>query len=955
MGTARAAQLRGREAEIAALGEALDRAASGRSAMVLLEGEAGIGKSRLLAAAVDGAQYRGMQVAVGRAEELEQARPFGLIASALECVPSSLDPRRAAIAGLLAMHGSGDRRPITVTSDPGLQFRVLDAFVDLTEQLALSGPLLIGVDDLQWADPSSLLTLGTLIRRLAYLPVTLIGCVRPSPRRPELARLYGMLLDAGARQISLDGLDAAAVSALVAESVDAEPGPGLVAEVAGAAGNPLFITELLSALIQDDTIQITDGRAEVTKATLPPTLRLTILRRISFLPERTLAGLRGASILGSSFTVTDLSVTMGQPAADLSLALSDGLVAGVLDADGLRLRFRHDVIREAIYEDLPLSVRRGLHREAGQRLAGAGRPALQVAEQLARGAEPGDAEAIAWLTQAAREFAARSPAAAADLLHRAIGLMHLQDPSRDQLLAEEASSLLLSGRITEAEAACRSLLERDHDPLTAASVRVCLGHALLAASRAGDALQELERVTRASGLSGAERANAQGWAGIACLWLGDLDRAAAEADHARSGAAAAGDHVTTSVALAALAIVAQFRGQLDEALHIIDDAIRRADASPGQLGHRYPVHLNRGHILIELDRTEEAKSALDTGRRMSEESGVRWPLASYETFRGVERFVVGEWDDAVTELEASFELTEETGENFSAVLGLAVVSLINLHRNDLRKAQEAAAAAAKQLADSGDRRFRGHWAGWARALLLEADHNTAEAFTTLTAAWDQCTAAGLEIDYPHLGPDLVRLALAAGDISLAQGVSAAVGKIAAMNDVPSLTGAALRCQGLTEDQPTLLTAASDAYARGPRRLELALACEDAGSAFARLGQLDRARPLLEHALEGYERLDAARDSYRAEATLRAAGLRRGRRGARKRPQSGWGSLTATERTVAGLVGEGLSNPQIGERLYISARTVQTHLAHVFAKLDISARTQLAAEVTKHRHTERAAG
>jgi len=98
----------------------------------------------------------------------------------------------------------------------------------------------------------------------------------------------------------------------------------------------------------------------------------------------------------------------------------------------------------------------------------------------------------------------------------------------------------------------------------------------------------------------------------------------------------------------------------------------------------------------------------------------------------------------------------------------------------------------------------------------------------------------------------------------------------------------------------------------------------------------------------YEELGAARALARTEAALREAGGRRGRRGSRGRPRSGWDSLTPTEHSIAGLVAEGLSNPQIGERLFISSRTVQTHLAHVFAKLDMSARAQLAAEVTRRR-------
>jgi predicted ATPase len=159
-------RLRGRQAEVAALRGAVDLAASGRPAIMLIQGEAGIGKTRLLADVLRDARGRGMQVAPGRAEELERSRPFGLVASAFGCVRSSPDPRRAAIASLLATHGSGNGAPITVTSDPGLQFRAIDAFTDLVEDLALSGPLVVGLDDLQWADPSSLLTLAAVGRRL---------------------------------------------------------------------------------------------------------------------------------------------------------------------------------------------------------------------------------------------------------------------------------------------------------------------------------------------------------------------------------------------------------------------------------------------------------------------------------------------------------------------------------------------------------------------------------------------------------------------------------------------------------------------------------------------------------------------------------------------------------------------------------------------------------------------
>ena len=218
----------------------------------------------------------------------------------------------------------------------------------------------------------------------------------------------------------------------------------------------------------------------------------------------------------------------------------------------------------------------------------------------------------------------------------------------------------------------------------------------------------------------------------------------------------------------------------------------------------------------------------------------------------------------------------------------------------------------------------------------------------MTAPWEESVRLGISMDHPVVGADLVRLAMAEGDTRLARQVAAAVGDVASRNDLPWLSGAALRCQGLAENDADTLVAAVDAYTAASRPLELALAAEDAATALVRQGNVERARPLLDQAIAGYERLGADRDLSRASAVLRLAGVRRGIRGPRNRAQFGWQSLTATELTVSGLVADGLSNPQIGERLFVSRRTVQTHLAHVFAKLDLTSRAQLAAEVTRRR-------
>ena len=147
----------------------------------------------------------------------------------------------------------------------------------------------------------------------------------------------------------------------------------------------------------------------------------------------------------------------------------------------------------------------------------------------------------------------------------------------------------------------------------------------------------------------------------------------------------------------------------------------------------------------------------------------------------------------------------------------------------------------------------------------------------------------------------------------------------------------------------MLLAAVAAYRRDPRPLLLAEALEDAALALVRAGRVAEARSLMEEAIAGYERLGARRDIARVLAALRTIGVRRGRRGPRQRPKKGWNSLTETERRVVQLVVEGLSNAKVGERLFISRRTVETHLSHVFAKLRISSRRELAKIASRHAH------
>ncbi len=716
--------------------------------------------------------------------------------------------------------------------------------------------------------------------------------------------------------------------------------------MAGAGGNPLFVTELLAALAQEGVLVTTDGKGQLTRRGTPATVSTAVLRRLAFLPEPATRALRVAAVLGSSFTLTELAVVTQRPALELAIAMEEAIAARVLSDDGTRLRFRHDLIRDAIYADLPGSVRVAMHREIGERLGAAGAPSRQVAEQLSRGAGPGDESAIHWLLTAAREASGPSPDTAIDLLGRCLSLLDPEDGRRDRLLAERATALVQSGRVIEAEREFRDLLGRPHDAGVDPDSLTFLGQTLLLAGRPTEALSQLDRAAKAHGLVSPQRAAGLGWACISHMWLGQLDQALEVADQAAALAAETGNHMTATISAAMYAVVTQLRGQLAPSLDHMERALRTADASPGGEAHRYPVHTPHASILVELDRLEDARFVLDRGTRLSQELGMSWHQPSYSMQRVFERYTAGEWDDALTEAEAALELCQENGEHYSVTIVRSLLSWICLHRNEIRRAGEEAAEALRQMEETGAR-YRAHWAGLAQALVLEATGDPEAAYLRLKTSWDGCEELGMRLEFRVLGADLLRISLATGHPETAAEVVEALASLAAASPVPSLSGLSLRCKGLLTDDVALLEASVAAYAQSPRVYEAARAGEDAGIAHVRRGELDRGRELLTAASDRYQRLDARRDLARVEALLREAGVRRGSRHSRQRPRHGWNSLTPTEQTVARLVAEGLTNPQIGERLYVSRRTVQTHLAHAFAKLGLVSRTQLAAEVARH--------
>jgi DNA-binding CsgD family transcriptional regulator len=908
----------------------------GGAQVAVIQGEAGIGKTWVLERILDASRGRGYRVLVGRADEVERVRPFGPLVEALDCIGRG-DSSREQLVGLVHGEPAAGGSPIEPTRDPGVQFRVVDGIVDEFESLALEGPVVLAIEDLQWADSSTLLTVRALARRLSDLPLALLLTARPVPRSPDLGRLIDVLSRDGACLLTLGPLDDLAVAAFVSSLVSAQPSQALLDRVADAAGNPLFVSELVRALGEEDAIELVEGRAELRNVSRPPSLRHTILRRLTFLDDETLEMMRVASALGAVFSLGDVAAVLDRSPTYLLAPLRQALVAGVIEERDDRLGFRHDLIRQAIYEDLPQSARVALHLHAGRRLAATGAPTLRVAEQFALGAQPGDADAIALLHEAARQTARRDPGIAVDLLERALELIEDGDAVRPRVLADLLPPLLWSGRPRDAEARARDGLAASPPADVDALLRLGLVAALSAQGRHREVVAEAQLAAGHAELAADLRAQLHAEAANALAFVDDLE-GAAETAHAAVGLCSSDPRDGADMALLVLAEVARLRGNLDESLEHTATSLARTRSRPGTR-LRWPAEIFLAMALQQLDRFDEAHDALRQARQADEELGNVSQLPVYHYESATLHYDAGDWDDAVAQAHAGLALADDVGLQMLRTWPHDILALIAIGRGDLETATASLAAIDNNPADEVR-------TGRALGLLEEARGNTAAALAALVAAWDRDATHGVVYRRRRLGPDLVRLSISAGRRQRAEEVTSMVEEAAMLASVPSLDGAALRCRGLLENDVDLLLRAVGAYRRSPRTCERAATCEDAATALAQQGHLPEATALFDEALQLYEHAQAARDTARTLAVMRHHAIPRKRRGARKRPTSGWEALTPSELDVVRLVAQGLTNPEVGQRLYISRRTVQTHLAHAFRKLNITTRTQLAAEIAK---------
>jgi len=653
-----AGALIGRDSELAMLAGLVSEVATGRGSAILIEGEPGVGKSALVRAALAGAAEDGCRVFWGAGDELGQALPLLPLLEALRVREPSTNPRRNTITRLLR----GE-----VASDPGTDVTAALAeqlLALITEQCAAQ-PTVLVIDDLQWADQASITLWGRLARSVRQVPLLLVGMMRPVPQREDLLALRRAV--GSAARLRLTGLTEAAAAELVAALAGGEPDGNLLRLAGGAAGNPLYLTELVAALARSSSVTVTDaGTAELTNGPAPGSLSAAIADRLGFVPGPVHEVLRAAALLGVDFAVPDLAIVLGRGVTELIPAIDEARAAGVLAESGTGLGFRHPLIRAALYDDIPVPVRAAWHRDAGRALAEAGAPADRVARQLLRAvdgpggtAEPMDEWILSWLARTAESLVGQAPQVAAGLLRQAVAGSPAGSAQHDRLAVRLADALYRLGDAAEAERVANRALAHAAEPDIVGDLHWTLAQCRMRAGRFAESLATLDRALASPGISARHRARLLVLAARTHSNLGEIEKAGRVAATALAAASEAGDNWAMGWALHVQTLVSSESAQVTDALPLYDQALTVTQGDPALTDLRLLLQINKALTLSDLDRYDEAFAAVRQARRLADQAGLVIRLVQAHAALSQLLFSTGRWDDALAEVEVLHEDLKE--------------------------------------------------------------------------------------------------------------------------------------------------------------------------------------------------------------------------------------------------------------------------------------------------------
>ena len=930
----RAGALVGRGSELAHLAGLIRAAAAGRGSAVLIEGEPGIGKSSLVRAALAEAADAHCLVFWGTGDELGQALPLLPLLEALRVRELPNNPRCTTIVRLLRGELNADR-------GADVSAALSEQLLALIAEQCAAQPAILVIDDLQWADRATVALWAHLARSVHQMPLLLAGMMRPVPQRGDLLALRRAA--GNAARLQLTRLPGEAVTELVAALAGGEPGNDLLQLADGAAGNPLYVTELVAALARSGRLTVTGtGPIGLASGRSPASLAAAIADRLDFVSGPTREVLQAAALLGVDLAVADLTIVLGRHIADLMPAINEARAAGVLADSAVGLSFRHPLIRAALYDAMPVSVRATWHRSTGRALAEAGAPPDRVARQLLGAfAEPGPADPmddwlLSWLADTSDVLVAQAPQVAADLLRYAVASCPAGSARHGLLVSRLADALYRIGDGPGAEQVATLALAHVTEPDLLIDLHWTLAQCRLQAGKSAESLDALHRALAAPGITARHRARLWVLAARTHGNLGEVDKAEDAARAALTAAEDVGDNWAMGWALCVLINVTAMLGQTTDTLPLFDRALAVTQAEPTLTDLRLLLQINKAVSLGDLDRYEEAFAAAREARHLASLAGTMARLTQAHSALGQLLFDTGQWAGALAEVQALDGALKEPG---AACIDHSIAAVICFHHGEMTAARRHLEAAAPYAQRIGNRVVAP--LALARSLDCEVAGDARSALAVLTAGFTGNAEEFDEIE--ELVADAVRLACGIGDLGTAETLTGHAEALAAGSDIPHRQGNTLFCRGLLGHDPARLLQAAQRYSDGTRPLLAAKALEAAAGEFVAAGDRGQARTAFTRAVEIYSSLGAATDAARLQAVFRAHGIRRGPHAKHRTARSGWDSLTPAETTVAKLVEEGMSNPDIAAKLLLSRRTVATHVSHILKKLGVHSRTDIARE------------
>lgn len=918
----------GRDTELGRLHAAVDEAKAGEGGCIVISGSPGIGKSRILAAAIEYGARAGLATAVGRATELDHVAPLSTLLGALRhSTPPVFDD----------MDQLGD--------PDSTQFWLISRLSERLERYVAERPLLIALDDVQWADELTALALRLLVSSLTSFPVLWLLACRGAPARSPGRNAVELLIREGAGHIELPPLDDEAIRALCARFLGPMPDRQLLSLARGSGGNPFLLEELLQSLRARGGLSAgakVPGQSgdQGSGADLSGDFVDAVQRHLQGLSPDAHRLLEAGAVLGRSFTLHEAAGLWGRRAVELVAAAEEAMQHDALIESGSELAFRHNLIRESVFSAIPAPVRKVLHREAVSVLRAENRPASEIAEHLIQGESHWSSQSVDTVHSTIVELSRTAPGTAADMALRTLSAIGEDDPGRPRLVADAVGLLATVGRLQEAEELGESALKTGIPPQSQAVLLCGLAYALKHAGRDAAAARFTEQALALPGLADPIRARVLAVQAHALLSAPGLDRAVAVADEAIALARSCGEHSSLTLGYVARSIAAQAAGDISAAISLASEAVQISDDAGGEATQQHP-RLWLGSAMAAADRFTEAAAIYEHGEREARRLGSAWSQPMWHYYRAELWLARGLIDDAVAEAEAGLRVAEQLNTMVLSVRLLGTLSRLALAAGDLELARGRLERARRLDVDGLGSRVED--LAWSAALLAQAEGQPGQALQVLEPLIaDLPNRVVLFTQEPGAAPRLVRLSLEAGARDLARVVADAIGEVARRNPTCiSLNAAATHSRGLLEADPALLRAAVEVYRDSPRIPLRAAALEDLAAALQHSGDRREASGLLRESCELYTTCGLRRDADRVGERL---GRGSGARSAIEAPQTpaaaAWSQLTRSEIKIARLVAEGLTNREVAARLFLSPHTVDSHLRHTFTKLGLTSRVVL---------------